>query len=85
MKAHGFPHAALDSIPQDGLADCSWNRKSGPRALRQRLLCGRSQAKGGEERAGIPGALVIDFAEIAAAEDSAGFRKTESVPCDRNG
>jgi hypothetical protein len=85
VKTHSFPHPPFDPVPHDGLADRARDGKPDSRALRQRLISGRAQTKCGEQRTRVAGALVIDLSKFAAAQNPAGFRKTEPVPCDRNG
>ena len=85
VKTHGFSHPPFDPVPHDCFADRAGDGEPNPRALRQRLISGRAQTKCGEQRRRVAGALVIDLSKIAAAQDPAGFRKAEPVPCDRNG
>lgn len=72
MEAHGLPDAPLDAVPRHRLAEGPWRRKPDvwPGGLRL------AEAKSREQRAGIPGAPVIDSSEIFRSQEADTFRKT---------
>lgn len=82
VQPNRFTHTPLQSIPNHRFAQGARHGKPGLRPVRKLRI---AQTESGEERTGVPDAIVIDLSEIAAAKNPAGFRKTESVRCDRDG
>jgi hypothetical protein len=72
VEAHGLPDAPLDAVPRHRLAQAAGRREPDVRTGRLRL----AQAEGREQRAGKPGALVIDSSEIFRSQEADTFRKT---------
>lgn len=72
MEAHGLPDAPLDAVPGHRLTEGAWRREPDMRPGSLRL----AEAEGREQRAGKPGALVIDSSEIFRSQEADTFRKT---------
>jgi hypothetical protein len=82
MQAHGFSHAALHTIADHGSAH---RARDGEADLRAVLPIWYGEAESSEVRARPAEAVVIDVAEIAAAEDPVTLGESEPVACDGNG
>ena len=72
MEAHGLPDAPFDAVPRHGLAERAWRCEPDVRPDCLRF----AEAKSREQRAGKPGALVIDSSEIFRSQEADTFRKT---------
>jgi hypothetical protein len=72
VKADGLTEAPLDTIAHHGMAERTGHSKADSRPIGLRFL----DAKGGEERAGVTGSLVIDSSEIFRSQQTDTFRKT---------
>jgi len=75
IQTHGLAHPTLHSVAQDGFAHGAGHGEADTGSI---LRLRTPQAEGREEEAGVTVAFVIDFPKIAAAEDPAGFGKSES-------
>jgi hypothetical protein len=74
VEAHGLPDAPLDAVTRHRLTKGAWRCEPDvrPGGLR------RTEAKRREQRAGIPGALVVDSSEIFRSQEADTFRKTRN-------
>jgi hypothetical protein len=72
VEAYGLSDTPLDAVPHHRLAESPWRREPDmwPGSLRL------AEAKSREQRAGEPGALVIDSSEIFRSQEADTFRKT---------
>lgn len=75
LKPHGLTEAPFHAIALDGFAQGFRDGESHFRAV---LLLRLFETEGSEVSAGKTGTLIINFAEVAAAEDADTLRKKQS-------
>jgi hypothetical protein len=72
MKAHCVTQAPLDAVAHNGFAERARHRETDPWSVRLRL----ADAESREQRTGMPGAFVINSAEVLRSQQTNTFRKT---------
>lgn len=79
FEAGGLTDAPADAVSLNGLAQSFWRGEAHGSAARP-VEIGLGEAESGEQRAGITGAVVVHFAEIAGTEEPDTFGELVGYP-----